>query len=312
MLHYSLMITINNCPVCNSPNIAKKITGKSARRPNENTLWSVWECKECMHGFLNPQLSWDELSSYYSDDYDPYEISHGSAQADDNKIIEIAQREGQFRHIPIPNGKKVLDVGCGGGFFLRICAKLGAKVFGIEPSETGYKATVAQGIKAFHGDIESFIQSSGTTEKFDIITANHVFEHIQNPRKDLENLGKLLMPNGYIWISVPNYKSYFSSHLKQHWHSIDLPYHLHHYSIKSSSLLAESANLKIRKVYTYSLPAATAASLQLLIRKRLFIPQRITQNIPILRDKLSRFLAEKFDNEDLGEAIIIELTKKTS
>src|SRR5579859_869017 len=98
--------------------------------------WPVAECSACGHQFVNPQPSWQELESYYNSAYDAYDPMHGSEASDDRAVAE-ARRSGEIRHIPLPAGQRLLDVGCGAGWFLRICKRLGAIEQGVEPSSFG-------------------------------------------------------------------------------------------------------------------------------------------------------------------------------
>jgi SAM-dependent methyltransferase len=115
-------------------------------RGQDKTLWPVSEGASCDHQFMNPQPTWRELEQYYSYAYAPYDPMHGFSIDDDGEVAE-AKRTGFLRHIPIPFEKRLRDLGCGGGRFLRVAKKLGAIEQGVEPSE--YAAAVAkkQGIQ---------------------------------------------------------------------------------------------------------------------------------------------------------------------
>jgi 2-polyprenyl-3-methyl-5-hydroxy-6-metoxy-1,4-benzoquinol methylase len=102
---------------------------------------------------MNPQPTWDELSVYYSSDYSPYEPMHGS-DADDAASAAHARSAGKLRHILLPTGLRVLDVGCGGGYFLRVARLLGADVEGIEPSPHGVEQARKSGLQVFNGTVQ--------------------------------------------------------------------------------------------------------------------------------------------------------------
>ena len=300
------MKQLTYCPVCNSGAIQFQYEGRTNRRPDDPATWRVFKCETCSHGFMNPQPSWEELAAYYVEDYDPYVKNHGSDAEDDAKTVAIAKQTGEFRHLPLPAGKRVLDVGCGAGWFLRIAKQLGAETFGIEPSAFGARNSRAAGIDVFNGTVEDYLQSQGNDRRFDVITANHVIEHAPDPVKTLQGMRSLLAPGGLLWMSVPNAASHFSRTLGGEWHSADLPYHLQQFSLKSLSFAGDQAGLKTRRQYTYSLPAATAASLRFLLRRRYLVPQRLTMKIGLLNDGYASAVAARHDKNLEGEAIIGE------
>jgi hypothetical protein len=124
---------------------------------------------------MNPQPTWAELEDYYTASYDPYDPSHG-AEAPDDVIVAKARRDGEFRHVRISPGTRLLGVGGGAGFFPRIAARFGAEVQGVEPSDIAASRARESGIPVFTGTVEDYAGSSGDRQ-FDLITANHVLEH---------------------------------------------------------------------------------------------------------------------------------------
>ena len=220
--------------------------------------------------------SQDELGCYYSETYEAYDETHGS-EGDD---LAKARKSGEFRHIPLPNGNSILDFGCGGGFFLNICRQLGAEVFGIEPSPHGAALTRKQGIPVFEGSLDEYLAAHGD-QRFDVITSNHVIEHVPDPVSTLAGLKQLLAPSGTMTIAVPNALSTFASKLGAEWHSTDLPFHLHQFSGNSLRFASARAGLTVKDLDTTSLPGAAAHSIQLLLRRRFYVPQRLSQRLPL-------------------------------
>lgn len=302
----SVVKNLNGCPICGSGNTSRRYVGYTYRCPSDNKKWQVFHCHDCKHGYLNPQLEWTELEPYYSSSYPAYELHHGSSVADDKATVQQALEVGEFRHLPLPNGKRLLDVGCGGGYFLRISKMLGATVKGIEPSAAGAKVAQESGLDVFHGMLDDYVRQKDAGADFDIITANHVLEHAPEPVTTLLKMKKLLADNGMIWISVPNASGFFATKLQEDWNSSDLPLHLHQFSMDSLVLAGEKSGLKVKRIYTSSLPSALAHSLRVYLRKRFFIPQRLTERIGWLNRDCASRLATRLDRRNQGEAIIVE------
>ena len=294
------MIELSQCPVCVSPRISHWFDGFTNRDPSDGVTWPVFRCAACGHGFMNPQPCAAILDRYYTAKYTAYNPHHG-ADADDARAIADARQSGEFRHAPISSGKRVLDLGCGGGYFLSICRQLGAEVFGIEPSAYGYDITAQQNIPVFHGDLAAYLASHGGT-RFDVITANHVLEHIPDPVRALAGLKTLLAPGGTIVITVPNARSRFAEQLRTVWYNTDLPFHLHQFSAQSLTKAAELAGLAVNEMSTTSLPHATAASFSQLMRCKYYIPGKLTHRLLSVSRAVA--MAKKDDARGQGEALL--------
>ncbi|MGL5820573.1 MAG: class I SAM-dependent methyltransferase [Sarcina sp.] len=95
---------------------------------------------------------------------------------------------------------KILDIGCGGGWFLDYFKKKGHLVYGVEPALNLKPALKEKGIKVFTGSIYDV----DLKEKFDVITLNNVLEHIENPDLVIEKAYELLDDEGILIVKVPN------------------------------------------------------------------------------------------------------------
>ena len=291
------------CPVC-CAGAVKLVYAATTTRGHDQRVWQVFQCNSCSHQFMNPQPSWDDLQCYYSSDYDAYDPSHGS-RADDKWEIEQAKTTGELRHIPLPIGKKVLDVGCGGGFFLRIAKSLGAVVQGIEPSEFAVHAAQSRGLEVFHGTIEKYASQASERELFDVITANHVLEHVPEPVETLSTMKKFLAPGGHIWIAVPNAAYPIGRAIKGKWHSTDLPYHLMQFTPTSMVEAGRRAGLIVWSQQTESVPAFVMESITQYLRFRWKLPRRLTKKISLL-NVAAGWYAKRADARLAGEAILTE------
>ena len=126
------MNRLDTCPICGSYDFSFKYEGPTCRLPNDGRRWEVDECKQCGHGFMNPQPTWEDLADFYSSSYGAYDPSYGVGD-EETAIVEKALETREFRRVKIQPGMRVLDVGCGGGSFLRITKRMGAIVKGVEP-----------------------------------------------------------------------------------------------------------------------------------------------------------------------------------
>lgn len=105
-------------------------------------------------------------------------------------------------------GKKVLDVGCGGGILSESMARLGADVTGIDmspqPLKVAREHAQANGLVIDYREqtIESLVAEQG--EKFDVITCMEMLEHVPDPSAVVSACAQLLKPEGTLFFSTIN------------------------------------------------------------------------------------------------------------
>ncbi len=119
-----------------------------------------------------------------------------------NNLVEHLAR---YRIVSGSKDSIVLDIGCGTGAGTNILAKSFKKVYGVDVSPEAIEYSK----KYWKKKNISFIVGSGTdipfpANKFDVVAAFEVFEHIKDWRKFLLELKRVTKKNGKIFISTPN------------------------------------------------------------------------------------------------------------
>ena len=159
-------------------------------------------------------------------------------------------------------GKKVLDVGCGGGILSEAISKLGAEVIGIDLSEKTVLSAKIHGKKV--GSKVTYLKSSteqllkeGKYKDFDVITCLELLEHIPDPSKIIQDCSRLLKRGGDIFLSTinRNLKSYLFSVIGAEYVLQLLPKGTHDYSkfIKPSEIMGWVGSNKLRLLKTVGL-----------------------------------------------------------
>lgn len=304
------MVRIGKCPVCQGGRVRKYYVGRTARRPADQRLWDVWHCDACDHGFLSPQPSWEELGSYYNSGYPAYEPEHGW----DPKVVDEARKTGVCRHVHIRPGMRILDVGCGGGAFIRVARDLGAKVVGIEPSDDGVRACRGAELDVFHGTLDDYVNLRAGDAQFDLITFSHVLEHVPDPVGTLRQAGRLLHDDGVLWVSIPNSQCMPARWLGWKWHSTDLPFHLMQFCRASIEVAVQRAGLHLLRVESYSLPEGVRFSLRQILCRKFKVPGRIAEWLMSrkLAHRYAARLGQQWDQACAGEALLVQMRRACS
>lgn len=99
---------------------------------------------------------------------------------------------------------RVLDVGCGGGAFLKIMRSRGHEVHGIELAPESRAYCRAHGLAVSGEPIEKW-----TRGEFDVVTLWDVIEHVNDPRSIIEAAIRQIRPGGALIIDTPSRDSLF-------------------------------------------------------------------------------------------------------
>lgn len=105
-------------------------------------------------------------------------------------------------------GKKVLDVGCGGGILTEALARAGAQASGIDGAASVIDIARSHAKDAelaidYHCiTVEEFAQTDPKT--FDVITCMELLEHVPDPQSVIKSCRELLKPGGIIFFSTLN------------------------------------------------------------------------------------------------------------
>ena len=222
--------------------------------------WTLWKCIQCGSAYLDPRPTRDLIhlaySNYYThrvlrrkDDYTSlnalrklrrrlvngytdWRYSSGEEPASHWGILVLLallpQRrrlDSEYRHSPRRpvNGGKLLDVGCGDGSFLRVATRCDWHATGLDPDVNAVASCRSNALDVLHGGIERF---GAVESRFDVITLNHVIEHVPDPIELLRSCYRLLKLGGQLWLQTPNIDSLGSRRYGRHWRGLEPPRHL--------------------------------------------------------------------------------------
>ncbi len=149
---------------------------------------------------------------------------------------------------------RLLDVGCGGGRFLRRMQKRGWQVVGTDFDEQATrKVSERYGIETHVGDLP---QCALPAASFDAITLSQAIEHLYDPQATLRECLRLLKPGGLLVMTTPNATSLGATGFGPNWRGWEAPRHLQLFTVASLSALTRAAGLDIVEARTCSAGSA--------------------------------------------------------
>jgi 2-polyprenyl-6-hydroxyphenyl methylase/3-demethylubiquinone-9 3-methyltransferase len=155
-------------------------------------------------------------------------------------------------------GKRVVDLGCGGGILAEAMAQRGAQVTGIDLVETSLEVArlhrLESGVEVTYERATPEAYADGHPGAFDLVTCLEMLEHVPQPASVLRACARLVRPGGHVFLSTINRnpKSYLFAILGAEYVLRLLPRGTHRYRgfIRPSELAAwaRAAGIEVRDI----------------------------------------------------------------
>ncbi|TNF49264.1 MAG: class I SAM-dependent methyltransferase [Bacteroidetes bacterium] len=219
----------SNCLICSSTSLHLLKDYEKAH---------LCKCGNCGFVFAQKIPTTEELEEHYKgygrNDYlSPITIK---------RYHELLDQMESFRKT-----NKLLDVGCGIGYFLEVAKERGWEVYGTEYTDEAVSICTDKGINMHKGQLDP---KNYDAESFDVITSFEVIEHINNPLEELGNFNMLLRKGGLVYVTTPNFNSLLRYRLKAAYNVIVYPEHLSYYTPKTLKKVFTVSGFSCRKIET--------------------------------------------------------------
>lgn len=159
--------------------------------------------------------------------HDTAQASVNADQAEIDKFSALASRwwdpESEFKPLHAINplrlewiqecagslaGRKVLDVGCGGGILSEAMARSGAEVTGIDLADKSLKVArlhgLESGVKVEYRKVPVEELAAEQPGQYDVVTCMEMLEHVPDPASIVRACSALVKPGGWVFFSTLN------------------------------------------------------------------------------------------------------------
>lgn len=238
-----------NCPLCGQNENKLKFTAPV--QPHQKGYfsfdeWNIVQCKHCGLIYVNPRITEEVNKKYYEFDV------NGDLDFIEKHFIESADYRSSYweRMVRVVKKYKIsgnlLDIGCGNGAFLIAAHNAGFTVFGQDISKYFIELNEKENwIKVYEGELERLHLQKNT---FDVITCFDVIEHHFNPKALLNEIRRIMKPDGILIISTHDIGNIFAKIYASKWRMIYPIGHLIYFSRKTIKKILSKTGYDIVRI----------------------------------------------------------------
>ena len=237
-----------SCPIGCAPNDILVLKGHDRIHgiPGE---FNICRCQNCGLERTNPRPTQETVGIYYPVNYAPFHSSDvDSSKKSDSWLRRFLCRLLRLnsRELPPIPPSRMLEIGCSSGDYMESVRKRGWQVDGIEFSHDAANRARRRG---FDVQVSSIEEADSPDQKYDVIAAWMVLEHLHEPLLVLRKLREWISAGGYLVAVVPDTGSISRRIFTEFSYDLQLPTHLFHYTPKTLTILLEESGWSVERVY---------------------------------------------------------------
>lgn len=219
-------------------------------RTSPDTFLAV-RCRRCGLVYLNPRPTDDEAGRIYPDHYHAFDFKPEGF----GLVYRVRRRLEARRALgwckELPADARILDVGCGDGFHLRLLKEYGQPGWTLEGADTDDRAVTAAkkaGLTVHRGRVEDLDLPA---DRYHLVLMVMTVEHLADPVGVLRTVRRLLVPGGKLVIVTDNAASPdFALFGGRHWGGYHFPRHPHLFTKPTLRALASRTRFEAEHVGT--------------------------------------------------------------
>jgi 2-polyprenyl-3-methyl-5-hydroxy-6-metoxy-1,4-benzoquinol methylase len=213
--------------------------GTETRRLYSKSGYEIARCVRCGLVYANPRAPHDAILARYGSDYFWKEYLPALG------VLEMNFDLSQFdvRYAPLlellgpASGRRLLEIGCGAGFFLKSAERKGWSVVGIELSEEASRFARDRLALDIRWERAETLNVQAAT--FDAVVMFDTVEHLFDPRAVVRSVARALVPGGQLLISTPNFRAFSRQLLGSSWAVLSPLEHMYYFDEQTLGRLVE-------------------------------------------------------------------------
>ncbi|MBV9952180.1 MAG: class I SAM-dependent methyltransferase [Acidimicrobiia bacterium] len=189
----------------------------------------VRRCVACDTEFLFPRPDAADLVDFYPSDYHAFNDDHGRLAT---RLVHLRAKRRAHQYEELLGGRKgsLFDVGTGDcRHFDELREELDLHCAGVELQPEVAAAGRARGYDVTVGTLEE-MDLTGHEGRYDIVSMNHVLEHVIEPDVVVDRARRLLRPGGHLLGQLPTNSSWEAKAFGRRWGGYHYPRHLQMFS----------------------------------------------------------------------------------
>ncbi len=261
-----LRLVPTRCCLCDDDDAQPLAVGEDFEYRTSRDSYLAMRCNGCGLIYLNPRPEESELAKIYPRSYHAFDFSPERF----GLIYKIRRRLEARRLLSwcrgLPDDARILDVGCGDGFHLKLLRDFGKATWrleGVDLSSAAVACARQAGLEVHEGKAESLNLPQAA---YDLVLLIQTIEHIENPPETLAAVRSLLRPGGTVVIVTDNTRSLDCKLFGgRHWGGYHFPRHWNLFDRDAMQILAKKVDLEVVDVDTQVSPVNWVYSLRNLL-----------------------------------------------
>jgi SAM-dependent methyltransferase len=243
------------CCVCGADEGAPEGVGEDFEYRTSPDSFLAMRCRRCGLVYLDPRPAPSELPRIYPPTYHAFDFS-----AERYGFVYRVRRALEARRAMqwcrgLPGDARILDVGCGDGFHLRLLRDFGPggwSLEGVDASPRAVDAARRAGLTVHQGTVETMALPEA---QYDLVLLIATIEHVDDPPGVLRAVRRLLRPGGRVVIVTDNTETLdFALFHGRHWGGYHFPRHFNLFNRGTLARLADTVGLEVASIGTVVSP----------------------------------------------------------